>query len=94
MMSTKTSFIRLLILKILTPGTCSFAYSKHHYKCRIFKRFVYLAPLRDPWKGLVEIFQMETWLLLGFTLFIAGVSWFIFGKVMSPIYIVLYVIFI
>lgn len=48
-----------------------------------FCRYIYLAPFRLPWKGLIEIFESETWLLLISTLFIAGVSWFIFGKAMA-----------
>ncbi|XP_037024283.1 uncharacterized protein LOC119066111 [Bradysia coprophila] len=45
--------------------------------------YIYFAPLRPRWKGLIEIFQSETWLLLIGTLFIAGLSWFVFGKAMA-----------
>ncbi|KAG4072604.1 hypothetical protein HA402_004693 [Bradysia odoriphaga] len=45
--------------------------------------YIYFAPLRPRWKGLIEIFQSETWLLLIGTLFIAALSWFVFGKAMA-----------
>lgn len=76
----------LLTLKILTRGInqvflqCSVGFRLLR---QFFKRFIYLAPLRLPWKGLIEIFESETWLLLIVTLFIAGVSWFIFGKALT-----------
>lgn len=41
--------------------------------------YVYLAALQAPWRGLLAIFQPQTWLLFYLILIIAAVAWWTFG---------------
>lgn len=45
--------------------------------------YVQLAPLEAPWRGLVDIFQPQTWLLFLIILCIAAASWWLFGRVVA-----------
>lgn len=47
-----------------------------------FCRFVPVAPYRARWKGLLYIFQVETWAAVGIMLIVSSVTWLIFGNLL------------
>lgn len=48
----------------------------------LFYRYVFLAALEAPWHGLLEIFDMYTWLLFFLILITAALAWWVFGLAM------------
>lgn len=51
-------------------------------KCSPVIRYVFLAALQAPWQGLVEIFNMTTWLLFVIILITAALAWWMFALAM------------
>lgn len=45
-------------------------------------RYTALAPLEAPWKGLITIFEPNTWLLFLIILFVSSFTWLLLGRAM------------